>query len=385
MPIFRSNSSIWIFCWGLLVGSILPLLLGFTTPAGFPLLARVQSAVQSQYVDPDIDHNALEYGAIRGYLSAIKDPYTRFVEPDTVRSMQNRLKGETAGVGMTLAEDDHRIFISRVLPGAPADRSGLRRGDQIIGIDRMALLGASISDASVQLRGPVGSLVRIDYARGRYRQTVWIERAITHVSPVDQTAILGQVGYVRLTSFESLNTAQAVKNAVIDLRRQGATHLILDLRNNGGGLLSSGVAVAGLFLDNQVIVTAVDRLGRQTPERSSSNAPFLNMPIAVLVNGATASSAEIVAGAIKDHRRGIVVGSNTYGKASMQRFISLPDGSGVLLTFARYYTPAGIDISKVGVGVDVPIQSKDYQGDRGTVATDPVVAQARRQLLRLYP
>ncbi len=197
--------------------------------------------------------------------------------------------------------------------------------------------------------------------------------------PVDHVTVIGRVGYLRITSFESLTLATDVRNAVRLLIQQGVAGLIIDLRGNGGGLYSSGVKVANLFLSDVPVVHTVDRLGKSRTERAPENPEFGSIPLVVLVNEASASSSEIFAGAIQDNHRGKIVGHSTYGKATMQKVLPLQDGSAVLYTTARYFTPLGHDISKKGIAVDVVLPKADAVGT-GNVGLDPQVQAAKRLL-----
>ncbi len=200
----------------------------------------------------------------------------------------------------------------------------------------------------------------------------------TKFDTVDHVTIIGRVGYLRITSFESLTLATEVRTVVRSLIQQGVTGLIIDLRGNGGGLYSSGVKVATLFLSNVPVVHTVDRMGQSRTERAPGNPEFGAIPLVVLVNERSASSSEIFAGAIQDNRRGKIIGHSTYGKATMQKVLPLQDGSAVLYTTGRYLTPLGHDISKKGIAVDVALPKSEEP--TGNVAMDPQVRAAQRLL-----
>jgi carboxyl-terminal processing protease len=370
---------------GFLGGIAVTCLVGLGHSAAFPLLGRVQYFIQTNYVDRTINERDLEYGAIRGYLAALKDPHTRFIDPDSFKAMQNRLKGQATGIGIQLIDREGHLMVSQVITQSPAYKAGIKRGDQLVSIDGQSTLGMDPSEAIARIRGPVGTLVRVEVGHGTGKRAYVVERDLLMVSAVDRIEIMGDVGYFRIVSFESLKAPEDVRNAVKELQRRGAKGVIVDLRNNGGGLFSNAVKIASLFLSEVPVVYSIDRYGTKFVERAIGIGEFDRLPLVVLVNEGSASSSEIFAGAIKDYNRGKLVGADTYGKASMQKVLTLPDGSAVLYTYARYLTPLGKDISKTGVKVDVAISKPGgadlAADDVDSMEKDPQLQEARRVLI----
>ena len=279
------------------VGIAVSCLVGFSRTVSFPMLARVGATIQTSYIDPNVDLQILEIAAIRGYVGALNDPHTRWVDSDTLKRMRHHLRGESE------------------------------------------------------------TAAKIDM--------------------VDRVTLVGNVGYLRITSFESLTLATEVRSAVKALLQQGARGLIIDLRGNGGGLYSSAVKVANLFLSDVPVVHMVDRQGKSRTDYAADRCEFATLPIVVIVDEGSASSSEIFAGAIQDNHRGKIVGHSTYGKATMQKVLPLQDGSAVVYTAARYLTPLGQDISKKGISVDVSLPKSDVEGP---VSADPQVRAAQKLL-----
>jgi len=320
-------------------------------------LSEVLAQVRQNHVD-DPDARRLSEGAIRGMLAAL-DPYSQYYDADAYQSLQTDTRGKFGGVGMYIGVKQDRITVISPIEDTPAFRAGILSGDVISSIDGASTVSMSADDAASKMRGEPGTEVTLTLLRaGRDEPVVvTLTRDIITVRSVKWHLIHSNVGYVRITQFME-PTAHDVANAIAELTKMGALALILDLRSNPGGLLSSAVAIAGMFLNEGNLVVYTQ--GRSGREDFTVSAPLLHtdLPVDVLVNSGSASASEIVAGALQAHHRGMIMGSTTFGKASVQKIFPLQEGDGasaVKLTIAHYYTPSGVDINKVGIKPDVEL------------------------------
>ena len=323
-----------------------------------------------------LDGHRLVQAAVAGELAALRDPYTLLFRPQAFKKFNAFLGNETfGGIGAIVSFDDatHAVTIDRLLPDSPAERAGLVRGDEIVSVGGRAareLDAAGLRDA---LHGPVGTRVEIVYVRGASpSQHVSIVRGAVH-DPEVRTARFGDVGYLALSRFGS-NASDELRGALRDFSTAGVRSVVLDLRANGGGYGDEATAVASAFVRSGPVFASRERGG--TPVVSTaSGRPLWTGPLVVLVDGDTASAAEIVAGAIQDDAVGTLVGVRTFGKGVVQSVFPLPDGSAVKMTTARYATPKGRDIDKRGIAPDVVVD--EPPGSQvGDPATDPQLARA---------
>lgn len=331
------------------------------------VFAKVLAYVQNNYVE-EVGEEQLVYGAIRGMLSTL-DPHTLFMEPAEFRSMREDTSGEFGGLGLEIARRESSLVVLAPLDDSPAARAGIQPGDEITAIDGHPTGDLSLTDVSTRLKGPPGTQVRLLLFRTGFaepREFVLVRDRIRVVS-VESRLLDGRIGYVRIKSFQE-RTDHYLRKALADLRREAGPRfggLVLDLRNNPGGLLDQGVRVADRFLSAGNIVTTRSRSGRAPDvERATARDTEPGYPMVVLVNAGTASASEIVAGALQDNGRAVVLGSWTFGKGSVQTLIELDDGSGLKLTIARYYTPSGRSIQESGIAPDVLLESGEAEGSR---------------------
>jgi carboxyl-terminal processing protease len=325
------------------------------------LFAEVYERIKREYVD-DVDDHALMDKAIRGMVAAL-DPHSAFLDTDEFEEIRLSTMGSYPGVGIEVVAEDSAVKILRPIEGSPADQAGLLPGDQIVRIDD-ADIGADLAGAISRMRGSSGSVVKLTVLRPTTGQTLdfSLRRAKVEVHSVAQQSLEPGYGYLRITGF-SETTADDVNHAVARLKRDnpgGIKGLVLDLRNNPGGVLEAGVAVADAFLNEGVIVTADGRTPDARFRMDATPGDVIDgAPLVVLVNGGSASASEIVAGALKDHGRAELIGHKTYGKGSVQTVMPLSHGGAVKLTTSRYFTPSGASIHGKGIVPDIVAQGAE--------------------------
>lgn len=332
------------------------------TAAGQPLpldelrvFAEVFGKIKSEYVDPADDGELLR-DAIRGMLSGL-DPHSAFLDPQAFKAMRMATEGRFGGLGIEVTGEGGLIKVVAPLDDTPAARAGIQAGDVIVALDGKPVRGMSLREAVNSMRGPPGSAIVVTISRaGGEAFDLELKRAVIKVPSVKFETLEDGFGYLRITAFQG-GTAAGVRGALAQLKRRGELKgLVLDLRNNPGGVLQSAVEVSDAFLDAGVIVSVRGRAA-DSAHRFSAAAPDLtgDAPVVALVNGGTASAAEIVAGALQDHRRAIIMGARTFGKGSVQTVLPVNSGGALKLTTARYYTPAGRSIQALGIVPDIAV------------------------------
>ncbi len=317
------------------------------------LFARVLSYVQNNYVE-QVDEQQLMHGAIKGMLDTL-DPHTQFMPPDVFKEMKIDTSGEFGGLGIEIARKNDNLVVVAPIDDTPAQRSGIRSGDQIVKIDDESTRNMELARAIQKMRGPAGKKVLLTIMREGFTapREFAIVRDHIRIASVE-SALYGGVGHVKVKNFQDRTDASLFKE-LEKLRAQNGGKelrgLVLDLRNNPGGLLDQAVALSDRFLmGGLAIVSTRGRNATQvTEERAKDRDTEKPYPIVVLVNTGSASASEIVAGALQDHRRAVVMGTPTFGKGSVQTVIEMEDGSGLKLTIARYFTPSGRSIQEKGI------------------------------------
>ncbi len=320
------------------------------------LFARVLSYVENNYVEP-VDDRQLMYGAIKGMLDTL-DPHTVFMPPDTFKDMKIDTSGEFGGLGIEIARKNDVLTVVSPIDDTPAARAGIRPGDQILKIDDELTKSMDLARAIAKMRGPAGKKVMLTIMREGFNAPRELAIIRDHIRIVSvEGSLFDGIAHVKVKNFQE-RTDVYLRKELDRLRGLNAGKelrgLVLDLRNNPGGLLDQAVAVSDRFLaGNLTIVTTKGRNGRNTTEeRSKERDTEKAYPVVVLVNAGSASASEIVAGALQDHSRAVVMGTPTFGKGSVQTVIELEDGSGLKLTIARYYTPKGRSIQEKGITPD---------------------------------
>lgn len=336
------------------------------------LLAEVLERVKRDYVD-SVDDHALMENAVRGMVSAL-DPHSSFLDADEYDEIRASTTGSYPGVGIEVAAEPDGIKVLRPIEGSPAWRAGVLPGDLIVAIDGEAI-GIDLDGAIERMRGPAGSRITLTLARVGTPKPIDVplQRAQVAVHSVEHAMLEPGYGYLRITNFSETTVADAAR-AIAALERGvpgGLTGLVLDLRNNPGGVLEAAVEVSDMFLDSGVIVTAEGRTSDSRFRMDASPGDDLGgAQLVVLVNGGSASAAEILAGALKDNHRAVLVGRTTYGKGSVQTVMPLSGGRAIKLTTSRYFTPSGASIQQKGIVPDIVIDGEAVAPDPATVATD---------------
>jgi len=318
-------------------------------------------AVRHSLLEPSYTSPEAAYAALRLALGQLEDPYTRFMTPAEFRAFRQQTRGELVGIGVQLLRrNDTDLTVVATLEGSPAEAAGMRAGDEILRVNGTRIDELSLDEAASLIRGAAGTPVQLLIQRGDQDPFTLVvvrqEIRLPVVLARPNREALGAVGYVRLEEFNA-HAAEQVAAAMAELDSQVVAY-VLDLRDNPGGRLDQAIAVARLWLDDGVIVSTRDRSGLETTASATGTA-LSAKPLVVLVNGNSASASEIVAGALQDHQRATVVGSQTFGKALVQAVTALEDGSGLNVTVARYYTPNGTNINHQGIAPDVAVDASD--------------------------
>jgi carboxyl-terminal processing protease len=303
-------------------------------------------------------YDQLTRAALEGMLKSL-DPHSDFLKADAYRELREEMDGKFGGIGIQIEQRDGRVVVIAPIADTPSERAGVRRGDQIVKVDGQPIEKLGMDKIIDRLRGKPGTKVEVGLFRPATKATIelTLTREIIKLESVRDPRMLGNgIGYIQLTQF-SERTGAEFGQALKQLQSQGAKALVLDLRNNPGGLLDAAVGVAEpFFKPGELIVYTKGRTADSRMElRAGSSAGGLNLPVAVLVNSGTASAAEIVAGALKDTARAVVMGETTFGKGSVQTVFRLKNGEALRLTTARYYTPSGVSIHEKGIEPQVPV------------------------------
>jgi carboxyl-terminal processing protease len=341
------------------------------------LLAEVIERVKRDYVDRVDDHDLIA-AAIRGMIADL-DPHSAFLAPAEFQDIRISTSGRYSGIGIDVGVQDGQVVVVAPIDGSPALRAGIRAGDIILSVDGLPVDATDLEETVGRMRGPEGTPVALVIRRDGLGDPLVIEldRGRIEVQSVRAELLEAGDGYVRISHFTDA-TAQDLRSALVDLERQAGrplAGLVLDLRNNPGGVLDSAIAVADAFLDRGLIVSAEGRMPDARFRVNATPGDVLHgAPLAVLVNKGSASASEIVAGALKDHRRATIIGTPTFGKGSVQTIIPLSEGHAIKLTTSRYYTPSGMSIHARGVAPDVVVE-------RGPDGEDAQLASALAALL----
>ena len=330
----------------------------------FDKLFQIYALVKQNYVDP-VDDDKLIKGAIDGMLASL-DPHSNYLDGPSLQRLETMIDGNYSGLGLSVVEDEGAVKVISPFKGSPADKAGIKAGDYITHLDGVLYYERDLDEAVSKMRGPAGTSIRLTiYRPGRDEPfDVTVTRGVIELEPVTWE-LKENVGYVSVNEF-SRDVGKDVAHAIVDLKKQAATKgvgplvgLVLDLRSNPGGSLDEAVALSDLFLDSGVIVS---QRGRRASENEFYRAETMfkgdavkGMPVVVLVDAGSASASEIVAGALQDQHRAIIMGERTFGKGSVQSFLPLDQNSAVKITTARYYTPSGHSVQEGGIEPDIKV------------------------------
>jgi carboxyl-terminal processing protease len=320
------------------------------------LFGEVLEKINKEYVE-DIDQSKSMDSAINGLLQSL-DPYSAYMSPESFENMQTETSGEFGGLGIEVGMEAGVVKVISPIDNTPASKAGVKAGDYIVKIDNIQVQGKSLTEAVELMRGPVGSEIEITVRRRGVKKALIfnIIREIIEIQSVKSELIDTSVGYIRLTSFNDNSSEQIKKEIKILGKNKQLKGYILDLRNNPGGLLSQAIKISDFFLENGEIVSTKSRKISENRKWFAKKGDITNgKTLIVLINYGSASASEIVAGALKDHKRAIILGENSYGKGSVQSIIPLKNRGAIRLTIAKYYLPSGKSISEVGVTPDIEI------------------------------
>ena len=323
------------------------------------LFGEVLEKINKEYVD-EINQSESMDSAINGLLQSL-DPYSAYMSPEIFNEMQTETSGEFGGLGIEVSMESGVVKVISPIDDTPASKAGIKAGDYIIKIDGVQVQGKSLSEAVDLMRGPVGSSISLTVRRIGQKKALNFDivREIIEIRSVRAELLKKNVGYIRLTSFNE-NSSEQIKGQIKKFEKdQKVNSYILDLRNNPGGLLSQAIRISDFFLDNGEIVSTKSRKASENRKWFAKRGDLIDgKTLIVLINYGSASASEIVAGALKDHKRAIILGENSYGKGSVQSIIPLENKGAIRLTVAKYYLPSGKSISEVGVSPDIEINEE---------------------------
>jgi len=335
---------------------------------------QVLDTVKNDYIDKDLDNTKLIYGSVKGLLDSLDDPYTRFLEPTSYKEMKIRLSGSYSGIGIYIGIKEKHLIVISPIKDTPAWKAGLKPKDKIMTIDGKQTKDMALDEAVSLIRGPRGSLVSLGIIRGKEKdpKEYKIPREKIVIKSVETEVLKDDIGYIKLNTFENQNASDEMEKALNSLKSKKVKGLIIDVRNNGGGLLQNAIEIGSMFIREGVIVYTIDREGKKETISSSGNIVWVK-PTVVLINESSASASEILAGALRDNRISTLVGTKSFGKASVQNVKQLEDGSAVLLTVAKYLTPNGTDISKKGIEPDHVVEVPTSEAEENPKVEESIV------------
>ena len=319
-------------------------------------LKRYREIIDKYYLG-EVDDEKLKEGAIKGYIAGLNDPYTEYISKDDMKDYISETLGNFTGIGIYMVKDTetNRIKVLSTIKNSPAEKVGIKPGDLIISADGVEYTADDMQKAANNIKGEEGTNVKLVVLRDNQTLTFDITREKIKENQVEGKVLSNNIGYIKFTSLDE-STAEDFKNEFEELNKKGIKSLIIDLRNNGGGIVESALKIADYMTDKgSVLLYEVDKNGKETVKKSE-NDPIINMPIIVLTNENTASASEILAGALKDLGKAKIVGTKTYGKGVIQQILTLSDGSGLKITIEEYQTPNKNKINKIGITPDEEVE-----------------------------
>ena len=310
-----------------------------------------------KYFLGEVDDEALKEGAIKGYIEALDDPYTEYISAEDMQDFMDDTTGNFVGIGIYMVKDteNNKIMVLSPIKNSPAEKAGILPGDLIISVDGVEYTAEDMSVAANKIKGEEGTTVKLQLLRKNEIIELELKRENIKVNPVEGKVLENNIGYIEFSSFDE-GTAEDFKAKYEELSKQGIKSLIIDLRNNGGGIVSEALQIADYVADKgSVLLYEVDKNNNEEVEKSE-NDPIINVPIVILTNENTASSSEILAGALKDLGKAKICGTKTYGKGVIQQLLTLPDGSGLKITTEEYLTPNKTKINGIGIEPDEVVE-----------------------------
>ena len=326
------------------------------------LFGEVLEKIDKEYID-EIDQADVMDSAINGVLQSL-DPYSSYMSPELFKDMQTDTRGEFGGLGIEIGMEAGVVKVISPIDGTPADKAGIKAGDFIVKIDGVQVQGKTLMESVKLMRGPVGTSIKLTIRRKNIKKAIEfeVERKIIEIKSV-KAKLIGKkrnIAYVRLKSFNENSDSQLIDNIKLFESKNDPLGYVIDVRNNPGGLLAQAIRITDFFLDDGEIVSTKGRKRSETRKFFAKSGDGISgKPIIILINNGSASASEILAGALKDHKRAILIGETSYGKGSVQSIIPLKNGGGMRLTISRYYLPSGKSISEVGVEPDIFVEEVD--------------------------
>ncbi len=324
-------------------------------------LSKIKKAIDKNFLWLDkIDEEKLKEGAIKGYVEGLGDQYTEYISKEEMKSFTEDINGSFVGIGiyMIADEDSGKIIVYHPITDSPADKAGIKAGDIIVSVNGVEYGYDDFSSIADHIKGEAGTKVKLVIERDGKKLDFEIERAKIETSPITSKMLEKNIGYLNLPSFDK-DVSKKLKEKIDDIIAKGANSIILDLRNNGGGMVDECTEIVDLFLDkDKIIMTTKDKNGN-VQKSITKNKKIYEIPLVILVNQNTASASEILTGALKDNNRAKVIGTKTYGKGVIQSVFNLSDGSGLKITTAEYFTPNGKEINKKGITPDIEVKLPD--------------------------
>ena len=322
-------------------------------------LNRYKNLIDKYYLG-EVDEEKLKEGAIKGYIEALGDPYTEYISKADMEDYLEDTMGNFVGIGIYMVQnkDEDKIQVLAPIKNSPAEKAGILPGDLIISVDDVQYKGSEMSVVSTKIKGEENTTVKLEILRGTETKYFEIKREKITVNPVEGKVLTNKIGYIEFSSFDE-NTSEDFKAKLEELKNQGIKSLIIDLRNNGGGIVQEALSIADYFVKKEeVLLYEVDKYNNEEVKKAKED-PIIDIPIIILTNENTASSSEILAGCLKDLGKAKTVGTTTYGKGVIQQILTLPDGSGLKVTAQKYLTPNRTEINKKGIEPDEVVKLPD--------------------------
>lgn len=324
--------------------------------AGAIRLFKALHIIKSRYVE-DVPVDTLMTGAVKGMVNSLGDPHSIYMDPKMYKEFMIETEGSFGGVGIVLGAKDKVLTVISPIEGTPGEKAGIKSGDEIVKIDGQDTKGLALDEAVSKIRGPEGTKVTLTIRRGQETKDYALTRSNIQIKTVSGKMLPDNIGYIRISMFNE-NTGSDLAKKYQELEKEGMKAIVLDLRDNPGGLLDESVKVANKFVPKGPVVSVITRDGRR--DTSTSNLEAVKYPCAVLINGGSASASEIVAGAVQDTGAGTLVGTKSYGKGSVQTLMRLDKDDAIKLTIAKYYTPKDRSINGIGIEPDVKVELPEH-------------------------